>query len=133
MVSKCVIDTAHCTINCPWLSLTLFPRRSGFPDVPMFRMCDGQNPEFELRHFRHENTRNNRRKKQTPQPRHFEILTVKGPWDCWTHIVGLWDCSNDSVGLEVLLGEVKFRLGEVTDEYELSYNCSNFWEINWKL
>ena len=79
----------------------------------MFRMCDGQNPEFELRHFRHENTRNNRRKKQTPQPRHFEILTVKGPWDCWTHIVGLWDCSNDSVGLEVLLGEVKSDLGKL--------------------
>ena len=100
---------------------------------PKFCICDGQNPEFELRHFFDTKTSKRNRKTTKPATRRFKILTVKGPWDCWTHIVGLWDCSNDSVGLEVLLGEVKFRLGEVTDEYELSYNCSNFWEINWKL
>ena len=54
-------------------------------------------------------------KQQSPQPRRFEILTQKGPWNCWTHIVGLWDCSRDSLGLEVLFGEVKLRFVEVAD------------------
>ena len=111
MVSKCAIDTVHCNNTLLMVVLNIV---SSSERVSRCSVC-AMGKTLSLNYVTFDTKTSATRKQQISQPRRFEILTQKGPWNCWTHIVGLWDCSRDSLGLEVLFGEVKLRFVEVAD------------------